>query len=329
MIIDDDESHWGMLDKILEFYKISHYPSDSAQFQDVKKILLDFGSDIEEAKKSVQALSGKMPEIKYIFLDINLFDKLNKHSGIRLKNEVLENIFKNAVYIFYTRYNLDDIKLLEGYKGDEEFIQKHTDPAILQRRIKDSFVSEYFKDRLNYSPKTSGWALFQTKSENVFEPRIKFTLHVLISLFLFGALVAVTIVSAVRILPSIAKEHSVIKIIEQGFLLVLPTFIIFGFFVLYQRSLKQYLTSDNKEKYNVDWENASNFIELTKKLFISSLVSYLLITLIEIVNPGHVGVDLKNSDYVRIGVLGGIVIILIVYYFLISWHRRRNDKSET
>ncbi len=80
-----------------------------------------------------------------------------------------------------------------------------------------------------------------------------------------------------------ASKLNAIIVAERLFIAFLPTLIVFGLYVFYERSIKRYI-----EGYvdDVDEEKINNTIaifHLTKKLFIISLISYLFLKLVEII----------------------------------------------
>jgi len=116
-----------------------------------------------------------------------------------------------------------------------------------------------------------------------------------------------------------------LKIAENVFLIFLPFLIACGFFVFYIKSLSPHI---KQEAFPADnFEQASNLLKLTKKLFVSSLLSFLFIRFIELlilegdtapVKPEFAKIYNTVNPLMQLYLVTGFMVILILYYIYID-----------
>ena len=130
----------------------------------------------------------------------------------------------------------------------------------------------------------------------------------------------------VLIVKGAIKNHfDLIHVAEYTFIAFLPFLIVFGLFTLYLQSLQPFVTG--AEVRASDFEKASKLMMLTKKLFVSSLISYLFTKIIELINPEPVKSEVEHllpetfPALTQVYLLGGCIIILIAYYIYLSSHK--------
>ena len=126
------------------------------------------------------------------------------------------------------------------------------------------------------------------------------------------------------------SKLNAIIVAERLFIAFLPTLIVFGLYVFYERSIKRYI-----EGYvdDVDEEKINNTIAIfhfTKKLFIISLISYLFLKLVEIIFVKEIDTEYnyisqfkalygeKTDPLFIIYITGGLIVLLMVFYIIIS-----------
>ncbi len=97
---------------------------------------------------------------------------------------------------------------------------------------------------------------------------------------------------------------------ENIFLYLLPVFILFGFYNYYKTNTSIYLLNGNKERINEDASTRS--MNLTKMIFISTIISYLVIKIIEQIFYGKEQLDLIH----KIGAAGGILLLMMTFFLL-------------
>lgn len=108
------------------------------------------------------------------------------------------------------------------------------------------------------------------------------------------------------------KEMEIFKPAENIFLYLLPIFIIFGFYNYYKTNTSIYLLNGNSK--TIDEEQSTKSMSLSKMIFISSIISYVLIKCTEEVFYG----DCENP-YRLIG--AGTLLIILMSYFVIMYKK--------
>ena len=108
-------------------------------------------------------------------------------------------------------------------------------------------------------------------------------------------------------------ETMILKVAEHIFLNLLPIFIVFGFFHYYKTNIRVFLLEGNT--YSVDDEVSTKTMNLTKILFISSIISYVLIKIIEEV------FIIKTHDLIRLISFGTLLLILMTYFIMLDKKR--------
>lgn len=137
-------------------------------------------------------------------------------------------------------------------------------------------------------------------------------------LLLFYLLMIVTIIyggynvlhSIYEAFQNLKDDTMILKVAEHIFLNLLPMFIVFGFFHYYKTNIRVFLLEGNT--YSVDDEFSTKTMNLTKILFISSIISYVLIKIIE-----EVFIHGTN-DIVRLISFGALLLILMGYFIFLD-----------
>jgi len=105
------------------------------------------------------------------------------------------------------------------------------------------------------------------------------------------------------------KDTSILKISEHIFLSLLPIFIVLGFFQYYRNNAENSLITNNFPR-NSD-ENSTKTMNLTKTLFLSSIISYLVIKIIEMI---FYPPDNTPFDFWKILIAIILLTFLMIYY---------------
>ncbi|MFN8244708.1 MAG: hypothetical protein U0X40_11695 [Ferruginibacter sp.] len=109
------------------------------------------------------------------------------------------------------------------------------------------------------------------------------------------------------------EETQILKTAEHIFLYLLPLFIIFGFFNYYQLSTRITLLGGRKETN--DNENSMKAVNMTKLMFISSIVSYVVIKVIERI------FFLKGDKYtgndLQLTIIGAVILLMLMAYYIL------------
>ncbi len=102
---------------------------------------------------------------------------------------------------------------------------------------------------------------------------------------------------------------------EHLFLNFLPIFVLFGFLKYYQHDLKRFLTDSKNEPD----KKAEEQLHLSKKLFFSSVLSYIVIKIIEKLFFNYYQVQ----DFTQLLSVGVFFLILII--FVLIQHFQKHD----
>jgi hypothetical protein len=151
--------------------------------------------------------------------------------------------------------------------------------------------------------------------------------HFIIILFFYLTIIAITISIGYKIYEELLhflypKENDlgdevlmIFKLIEHIFLYLIPLFIIFGFFNYYKLDLKLTLL-DKGRPQEIDRDTTTASIYLTKTLFLSSMMSYVIIKIIEKVFLLEKDAEFNYSILQLISY--GVLLFMIMTYMILS-----------
>jgi hypothetical protein len=154
------------------------------------------------------------------------------------------------------------------------------------------------------------------------------TIDKLIYISFWILLVATTLYAVKNILLTIWESSSsdshksetlILQTSEHIFLYLLPIFIVFGFFHYYKNNSRISLLGGFSNRNDSD--NATKTMNLTKMLFISSIISYVLIKVIEEIFV------IKTMDLTRLISFGLLLLMLMAYFIFLERHEKpsRNE----
>jgi len=106
-------------------------------------------------------------------------------------------------------------------------------------------------------------------------------------------------------------ETLVLETVEHIFLYLLPLFIILGFFHYYKNNARYSLV--DKSTGTVEEESSTKSMNITKVLFVSSIISYVIIKIIEKVLIEGVINPIQLTSY------GILLLLLITFYLFLIW----------
>lgn len=326
-IIEDDPNDYLKIARCLEYYEVEYMPSKDNAFE-FSKLLRDFASKgrSEDLEKIRNHILNFHPD--YIFLDVALVKRnLADLTGIKIRDEIIEKeeLLANTRVVFLTNSDASRVRL----RDDDEFIPKKAGGVDLFEHIKEVFdrFGIVLKDVIlpeesSLSKFARNWEYYvQRPVEVVLDKVIRLTFYFLLGIFSIGATSLLVFYSF--------QTRDPVRIAEYCFISFLPLLITFGLYVFYERSLKQFVNRVNSDEDKNNYEEASQLIGLTKKLFISSLISYLLIRFIVLVTEREdsISVGKSNSmlDYLyrvnplyQLILIGSCIVVLIGYYFLLN-----------
>lgn len=151
-------------------------------------------------------------------------------------------------------------------------------------------------------------------------------IHIAISLSFYGLMFIAICFSFVQIKHTFAENNShdtitstgspehpdknemeIFKPAEHIFLYLLPFFVIFGFYNYYRKNTSIYLLGGNSAE--IDEEKSAQSMNLTKMIFISTIISYVLVKSAEEIFYG----DCNNHN--RLIAAGVLLFMLMVFFF--------------
>jgi len=106
------------------------------------------------------------------------------------------------------------------------------------------------------------------------------------------------------------KDSQILKTSEHIFIYLLPLFIVFGFFNYYKNNTRYFLLEGTTNP--IAEENSTKAMNLAKLLFISSIISYILIKIIEEIFIKGIG------DFVRLISFASLLVILMIYFLFLD-----------
>lgn len=125
-------------------------------------------------------------------------------------------------------------------------------------------------------------------------------------------------------LKSNNKNLNILEFIEHIFIYLIPLLIILGLYYYFESNYKyHFLGSDDISKEEIN--HSKNALSLTKTLFISSIMSFVIIKVIEKVLLAKEGDFPTETELISYGVL---LLLLMSYLILSHSHSNHNDKNE-
>ncbi|HEV7737804.1 MAG TPA: hypothetical protein VGO47_10600 [Chlamydiales bacterium] len=123
--------------------------------------------------------------------------------------------------------------------------------------------------------------------------------------------------------PHLPVDPSILTKAERIFLYLLPIFIVFGFYNYYKTNARVYLLEGNSK--NIDEGESTRGMNLTKVLFVSSIISYILIKVIEeIFEDPIVGTGNFSSKVLKLVSSGILLLVLMCYFIFLDKHNQKN-----
>lgn len=294
LIIEDDESHFNVISKILTARGFLIYPADITQLNDFKKSLNPFIKIKNEKERII--LEEKLSEINpdLILLDIRLNPNLDgDKSGITIFNNIISEKFCRIPVAIFSSFSSRTISsLLANSENDVMVFSKEDD---LDEGFVEDFVNTVIKwinEKLGIEEKDDK----NGKTPNIFLKPVEYdtskaraTTNATILYSFYVSLIISSVLGVVllvyNIILLISNPENIIRISENVFIIFLPLLIIAGFFVFYKNVLSVSISNHKGELSDQVVDSSTTLMKLTKKLFISSLISYLFIRVTELIYP--------------------------------------------
>jgi hypothetical protein len=162
-----------------------------------------------------------------------------------------------------------------------------------------------------FSLNTFYLSLFRRIERYVIDPLVLLTFHLL--LITTVGVGGYNIIYEV-VLADYGDDHDLLRKAEHIFLNMLPVFIVFGFFNYYKSNIRVALLDGNM--HNVSDEMSTKAMNLSKHLFISSIISYVLIKIIE-----QIAAPVDDFSIIRL-VSFGIFLLITIAFFVFLEHKK-------
>lgn len=308
LIIEDSHDDFKIIINTLNDYEVSVFPDTVENHYNFAKDLSLYAktADKECEARILNKIDNFFPNI--LILDIGIdFDKENDRSGINLLTTI-EAKYKDIFVCICTKHNKDDILKNLNQNKKYGWIYKRRAgniPGQIKKLLNDELKipMNLYKTEIN---KTSN-KKFDLKSI-INAARINFLIE-----FIFRSLLLIFTIYPIWVFYNliIVEDSEPIVIAENCFVVFLPLIIISGFFVFYKKVLSPIFVNEVVEEYVERTKKASMLINLGKKLFISSFISYVSINLIENLENAT-----SNPDYI-FKIVGEFAILIFLFIYLI------------
>lgn len=112
------------------------------------------------------------------------------------------------------------------------------------------------------------------------------------------------------------NDINILTISEHIFLYILPVFIVLGFYTYYRNFVRIKFLNGRVEENDIHRSN--EIMDNSKTMFLSSLVSYVIIKCIE-------KIYVSNSSNIIQLIAYGLFLIILLSYYLVIGHKRKNE----
>lgn len=332
LVLEDRKNEFDEMVSPLNKYFADHievFPKDGTE-KDIEHFYF-FREEIVQLGK-FDKIVEHYKHIDLFILDVNLLDDTDKIGA---------NFYQ---YLKDVNYRNGDYKIIEVSSGPPEikkydvvYVSKSENPLYYNLIVEK--VNELFPGLMSDGPAkmqnksvsfgaTNSGVNFLSKVDKVIRWGLHGIIMVSFYLLLFSSVIFATwkIGSGLRKLAfaepyavetqqdkNIAKNQHGIEIFEPAeniFLYLLPVFILFGFYNYYKTNTSIYLLNGNKDRINEEVSTRS--MNLTKMIFISTIISYLLIKIIEQIFYGDEKLELMYRLYAS----GGVLLLLMTFFLL-------------
>jgi len=328
LILEDSEDDFKAIQEILMRYEVTLFPNteeDHDSLSNKLDLLANYSkySNNNESNKNAKGIANQIGnfvknfEPNLILLDVGInFNNNEDKSGLLLYKVFKERNIK-AEIIICSKHNREDITNgFEEIKNCEWIYKRRA--GSLNDQIVDKIVKKYNltllkNDKpLNIISKKNYWKI----NSKTIDWAVNFVFQ--LSIFVFACYAPISFYHV----WSKGEENVAIQLAEHSFIAFLPMIIVTSFYIYYKRALSPYIlnetTDDNAPKIKI----ASATMDLSKKLFISSFISYISILLLE-----DLMADDKTEDmYLAIAAKGLLWVLLFIYFAVILMHEKKTTK---
>ncbi len=253
-----------------------------------------------------ESLSIDYNSVKLFIIDKNLID--DDKIGIDYYDYLKRNSLLENAYIIFCSSSPPEIFPDLGEK-------------IWYFNKSDLYTTDAFNNKLTkllklrYDIEDTNWVMNLNRFNSKTLTIISYFLKSCLILSLFYAVIKIITLIILLIYNSKNGIHTSTNewhFLESIFLCLLPTFIVFGFYTYFEYNMKYFILGSRPSDFTKR-NDFSKALTLTKHLFISSLISYISIKILENLN-------FDEFNYHKIIFELGLLIVLILFYFTLTYN---------
>jgi len=293
---------------------------------------------------------AKFDEVLEYYKDVDVFvidislkddnDQLGRELGAKIL-QIREEARERIIFVSSAQYSEENYIWKSDVAYEQIIVQKILDtyPEIRENILKnDKKVKiDPAQEELSLSGRVSTWKKITEYSQihgkfYAFTAIVKWLdvnivkrfIHIVISVIFYGLILLTSVYGGLMIyrefspnlLSKSTEDHqqvnetNILNHAEHIFLYLLPVFIVFGFYVYYKTNASIFLLSGKIDK--IDQENSTVSMNYSKVIFISSIISYVLI---KIINKLF---DDKMNNITSFIAAGILLLMLMVYFIFIN-----------
>ena len=353
LLIEDMDVPYERVHRFFSNFEVDFFPSTELEFQNLARLVITFSRSKDKTNKDElllkihEVIERFNPDIILIDLGLDGKKESRERHGIEILNYINKKFDASILKFIISHFkNQGDIEC-DGY------IERGNIPieTLLEEKITTRY--EINKKETNsieanpvLPPSAKHTIILHTKLEKYenydykfISPWISTILDKLVTYGFYILIVTLFILAPIDIYNNAIKHGTgemqidSFKIAERTFIAFLPFLITCSFYIFYTKSLRSYFFNSIVDPRIEDFESSSVLMKLTKKLFISSLLSYLFIKLIELLCFESLDAESKyfekyygkTNPFLQLYFTAGLIAILILYFIYID--RNHRDKK--
>ena len=300
-------------------------------------------------------LDTKYSDIDFYLIDSELATGSGDNYGIQFLNYLINNktnfVFNESVIIVSTNssgpisLDVDELKTgnkqdkNSGYekeliiklnhliktKNDEEKSEhnenQNTSPSNDDNLVKEN--TNLKKELSSCIKRNTNKIKWHNKASLYFKENTGKWIHHLITIFFYFAIILSLTIPFIFPLHFGNETHSLLELIEHIFLYILPLLTLLGFYTYYKYNYSPILLRKTFYKNKRDIKVAKDSIKLTKTLFMSSIMSFTILKILDLVFFE----DEEIEFYLTKIITSTILLFMIILYLILS-HRPIKEKEE-
>ncbi|MBV9962213.1 MAG: response regulator [Parafilimonas sp.] len=337
LLIEDNELDFERAWKFFKQYNIEFYPKHYEEFEGFSKKLIKYSRANNERKNEFLAdlsvyIKNVNPDIVLIDLGLDGKKESLDKPGLDLLQWIKINLDPETKTIIFSGHEndgtidgIDDYIQKSGIPVETQFEKKIIQPYKI-KKAGNGHVETDAEHAIEQEHQLTRLEKFANFDYKVLSPWSSVILDKVVTYVFYVLIIVLFTFAPIDIIKNSDRLDS-FRIAERTFIAFLPFLIVCGFYVFYKKSLRAYFFKEVIDPRKDDFESSSVLMKLTKKLFVSSLLSYLFIKLIELFcleKPdstenyflSYFGKNL--NPFIQLYLIAGLIVILILYYIYID-----------